>query len=172
VSRALFISPLEGDTVRCNLFIMGKAREGKFPILPSTTRRGTTLNTSIALDSLSVMIKLLSPPNAHATHTATSAESENAFDDFDDACTVLDKSGLLGPFLDTTIDRAKQIENTEFSNENTITHVSSPEPRGCSGNYLDETYIELDDDFIEEFHATRDASAMRCLLARRVVRYN
>ena len=80
---------------------MGKARE-KFPILPSTTRRGTTLNTYVSLDSPSVMSKLLTPP-----HATTSAESDNAPHDFDDASIVLDKSGSLGPFLDTTIARAK-----------------------------------------------------------------
>ena len=89
VTIALFTSPLEGYIVRCNLFIMGKAPESKFPILLSTTRRGTTLNTSVALDSPSVMSKLLTPPHA----TATSTESDNAPDDFDDASTVLDKSG-------------------------------------------------------------------------------
>ncbi len=136
---------------------MGKAPESKFPILPSTTRRGTTLNTSVALDSPSVMSKLLTPP-----HAATSAESDNALDDFDDASTVLDKSGSLGPFLDTTIARAKQIENAK----NIITPVSSPQARGNPSDDLDETYIELDDDFIEECHATRDASAIKSLLAR------
>jgi hypothetical protein len=40
---------------------MGKPRDGKFPILPSKTRRGMTLNTSVALDSPSVMSKLLTP---------------------------------------------------------------------------------------------------------------
>ena len=108
------------------------------------------------------MSKLLTPP-----HAATSAESDNAPDDFDDASTVLDKSGSLGPFLDTTIARAKQIENAE----NTITPVSSPQARGNPSDDLDETYIEIDDDFIEECHATRDASAMKSLLARRAVRY-
>lgn len=105
-SIALFTRPLEGDIVRGNLFIMGKAPESKFPKLPSTTRRGTTLNTSVALDSPSVLNKLLTPPHA----TATSAESYNAPDDFDDVSTVLDKSGSLGSFLYTTIARAKQIE--------------------------------------------------------------
>jgi hypothetical protein len=52
---------------------MGKPLDENVPILPSTTRRGTTLNTSIAL-SPSVMSKLLTPPHAHATHTSTSAE--------------------------------------------------------------------------------------------------
>jgi hypothetical protein len=48
---ALFVSSLGIHIVRYNPFIMGKPRDGKVPILPSTTRRGTTLNTSIALDS-------------------------------------------------------------------------------------------------------------------------
>jgi hypothetical protein len=85
---------------------MGKPRDGKVPILPSTTRRGTTMNTSLALDSPSVVSKLLTPPHAHAT---TSAEFENASNNFDDASTVLDESGSLGSFLDATIARTKQM---------------------------------------------------------------
>jgi hypothetical protein len=92
---ALFVSSLGIDIVRYNPFITGKPRDGKVPILPSTTRRGTTLNTSGALDSPSVMSKLLTPPHADAT---TSAEFENASDNFDDASTVLDESGSLGSF--------------------------------------------------------------------------
>jgi hypothetical protein len=141
---------------------MGKPRDGKFPILPSTAIRGTTLNTSIALDSPSVMSKLLTPPHAHAT---SSDEFENATDSFDDASTVLDESGSLGSFLEATIARTKQMGNT------TVTPVSSPECREHPSDDLDEAYIELDDDFIDEFHATSDAGAIRDLLARRVVRY-
>jgi hypothetical protein len=76
-SITLFISSLGIHIVRCNPFIMDKPRDGKVPILPSTTRRGTTLNTSVALDSPSVMSKLLTLPYAHAT---ISAEFENASD--------------------------------------------------------------------------------------------
>jgi hypothetical protein len=54
---------------------------------------------------------------------------------------------------------------------NTVTHVSSPESRECPIDDLEEAYIELNDEFIDEFHATNDASAIRDLLARRVVRY-
>jgi hypothetical protein len=140
---------------------MGKPRDGKVPILPSTTRRGTTLNTSVALDSPSVMSKLLTPPHAHAT---TSIEFENASDNFDDASTVLDESGSLGSFLNATISRTKQMGNT-------VTPVSSPESRECPSDDLGETYIELNDEFIEEFHATSDASDIKNLLARRGVRY-
>jgi hypothetical protein len=143
---------------------MGKPRDGKVPILLSTTRRGMTLNTSVALDLPSVMSKLLTPPHAHATATA-SAEFENATDSFDDASTVLDESGSLGSFLDATIATTKQMGNT------TVTPVSSPESMECPSDDLDDTYIELDDDFIAEVCATHDANAVKELLARRVVRY-
>jgi hypothetical protein len=161
-SIALFISSLGIHIARCNPFIMGKPRDGKVPILPSTTRRGTTLNTSVALDSPSVMSKLLTPPHAHAT---TFVEFENATDSFDDAFTMLHESGSLGSFLDATIARTKQMGNTA------VTPVSSPESRECPSDDLEEAYIELNDDFIDEFHATRDVGAIRDLLARRAVRY-
>jgi hypothetical protein len=141
---------------------MGKPRDGKFLILPSTTRRGTNLNTFVALDSPSVMSKLLTPPHAHAT---SSIEFENATDSFDDASIVLDESGSLGSFLDATIARTKQLGNT------TVTPSISPESRECPSDDLDDAYINLDDDFIYESHTTSDADAIRDLLARRAVRY-
>jgi hypothetical protein len=163
-SIALFVSLLGIDFVRCNPSITGIPRDGKVPILPSTSRRGTTLNTSVALDSPSVMSKLLTPPHAHATHTATSGEFENASDNFDDASTVLDESGSLGSFPDATIARTKQMGNT-------VIPVSSHESRECPSDDLEETYIELNNEFIEEFHATSDASAIKNLLARRAIKY-
>jgi hypothetical protein len=143
---------------------MGKPRDGKVPILPSTTRRGMTLNTFVALDSPSVMSKLLTPSHAHAIATS-SAEFENATDNLDDASTMLDESGLLGSFLDATIARTKQMGNT------TVTPVSSPESRECPSDDIDDAYIELDDDFIAKAQATRDANAIKELLARRSIRY-
>jgi hypothetical protein len=77
-------------------------------------------DTSVALDSPSVMSNLLTPLHAHAT---TSTEFENASDNFDDASTVLDESGSLGSFFDATIARTKQMGNTA------VTPVSSPESR-------------------------------------------
>jgi hypothetical protein len=53
----------------------------------------------------------------------------------------------------------------------TVTPVSLPESRECPSDHLDKAYIELDDDFIDEFHATSDAGAIRDILARRAVRY-
>jgi hypothetical protein len=162
-SIALFVSSLGIHIIRCNPFIMGKPRDGKVPILPSTTRRGTTLNTSVALDSPSIISKLLTPPHAHATATS-SAELENATDNLDDASTVLDESCSLGSFLDTTIARAKM-------GNITVTPVSSHESRECPSDDFDDACIEIGDDFIAEARATRDAKAVKELLARRAVRY-
>src|SRR3954462_8533405 len=104
---------------------MGKSRDGKFPISPSTTRRGTVLNTSAALDSPSVISKLVTPPpHTHAAHSATTSESETAFDTHDVTSTMLDASGALGPFLDATM---AGLGNTKTPSEDTVSPVSSPE---------------------------------------------
>ena len=73
---------------------MGKSRDEKVHILSSTTRKGTTLSTSAALDSPSVMSQLITPPQA--SRVGTSAESEITSENFDDASTVLDESIPLG----------------------------------------------------------------------------
>ncbi|KAK1615289.1 hypothetical protein QYE76_020806 [Lolium multiflorum] len=147
---------------------MGKPRDTKVTILPSTTRKGTTLSTSAALDSPSVIDKLVSPP--HASHAGTSAESENSHN-IDNISDVLDDSGSLESFLDATIARSRQIENTETPNENAVTPVNSPEFVEYSSDDLDEDYVELDDDFIEKCNATTDARKIKKLLAEHAVRY-
>ncbi|KAK1668394.1 hypothetical protein QYE76_056553 [Lolium multiflorum] len=148
---------------------MGKPRDTKIAILPSTTRKGTTLSTSAALDSPSVISKLVSPPQA--SNAGTSAESENSSHNCDDASVVLDNDGSLGSFLDATIARSRQIENTETPNENAATPVNSPESVEYSSDDLDEDYVELDDDFIEKCNATTDARKIKKLLAEHAVRY-
>jgi hypothetical protein len=153
---------------------MGKPRDDKVRILPSTTRRGTTLNTSAALDSPSVISQLVTPPHTHASRAATSAESENVSDEFDDASTVLDERGSLGPFLDATIAKSKQLENTETPDETPVTPAYSPETRETTSDDLEETYVELDDDFIDECmncDTSKDANAIKNLLQRRAVNY-
>src|SRR3954451_13849483 len=90
---------------------MGKTHDERVPILPSTTRKGTTLSTSTALDSPSVMSKLLTPPGPNIRTTA-SAESDSTSENFDDASTIVDDSGSLGPFLNATLARVTRTENT------------------------------------------------------------
>ncbi|KAK1698823.1 hypothetical protein QYE76_015520 [Lolium multiflorum] len=144
---------------------MGKPRDTKIAILPSTTRKGTILSTSATLDSPSVIDKLVSPP--HASHAGTSAESEHSHN-IDNVSAVLDDSGSLGSFLDATIAKSRQIENTETPNA--TTPVSSPELDYFSDD-LEEDYVELDDDFIEKCNATTDARKIKKLLAEHAVRY-
>ncbi|KAK1621054.1 hypothetical protein QYE76_026571 [Lolium multiflorum] len=145
---------------------MGKPRDTKVAILPSTTRKGTILNTSATLDSPSVIDKLVSPP--HVSYAGTSAESENSHN-IDNVSAVLDDSGSLGSFLDATIARSRQIENTETPNA--TTPVNSPELDYFSDD-PDEDYVELNDDFIEKCNATTDARKIKKLLAEHARIYN
>ena len=73
---------------------MGRKGHPKVPILPSRTRQGTALSTSAKLDSPSLMSKFDSP-QLHAT----SAESANMSDTFDNASTTFDTTGSLGSLL-------------------------------------------------------------------------
>ncbi|KAK1693275.1 hypothetical protein QYE76_009972 [Lolium multiflorum] len=77
--------------------------------------------------------------------------------------------GSLGSFLDATIAKSRQIENTETPNA--TTPVNSPESVEYSSDDLDEDYVELDDDFIEKCNATTDARKIKKLLAEHAVRY-
>ncbi|KAK1611514.1 hypothetical protein QYE76_035187 [Lolium multiflorum] len=79
------------------------------------------------------------------------------------------KTGSLGSFLDATIAKSRQIENTETPNA--ATPVNSPESVEYSSDDLDEDYVELDNDFIEKCKATTDARKIKKLLAEHAVRY-
>jgi hypothetical protein len=46
---------------------------------------------------------------------------------------------------------AEHIENAETPNESPITPVSSPELRDHTSYDFDESYVELDDEFIKEY---------------------
>ena len=86
---------------------MGKKGDPKVPILLSTTRRGTVLNTSATLDSPSVMSKFASPP----PHDAPT-ESVTMSDTLDDASTTVDDISSLGYALEKQIAAAaKKIWN-------------------------------------------------------------
>ena len=100
-SIALFISILQSYSACHNLSTMDKKGYPKVPILPSTTRKGTVLSTSVALYSTSVISKFASPP-LHASH-AISVEFGDMSDTFDDASTILDETGSLGPFLESKL---------------------------------------------------------------------
>ncbi|KAK1603410.1 hypothetical protein QYE76_016523 [Lolium multiflorum] len=83
-------------------------------------------------------------------------ESENSYD-IDNVSAVLDDSGSLGSFLDATIARTRQIENTETPDA--TSPVNSPE-LDYSCDDPDEDYVELNDDLINRCNATADARAV------------
>ncbi|KAK1697892.1 hypothetical protein QYE76_014589 [Lolium multiflorum] len=141
---------------------MGKPRDPKVAILPSTTRKGTTLSTSSTLDSPSVISQLVSP---QASLAGTSLNLKT----LDNVSAVLDDSGSLGSFLDATIARSRQIENAETPNENATTPVNSPE-LDYSSDDPDEDYVELNDDFINRCNAT-DARKIKKFLTQYTVRH-
>ena len=118
-------------------------------MLPSTTRKGTTLSTSAALDSPSVINQLVTPPHAPVSRVGT-AESETTSENFDDVSTVLSETGSLGPFLDATLARSRRIENSEIPIENIITPVAFPESGESISDDLEEDYIEVDKAFAEK----------------------
>src|SRR3954465_8952643 len=88
---------------------MGKKGFPNVPILPSRTRRGTALSTSATLDSPSVMSKFDSP-QLHAT----TAESANMSDAFDDASTTFDATNSLGSILEEQIAAATRFSGIEI----------------------------------------------------------
>src|SRR4051812_45849816 len=88
---------------------MGKKGDPKVPIIPSRTRKGTTLSTSATLDSPSVMSKFGSP----LLH-ATSAESGNMSDTLDDNSTTFDDTGSLGSFHEKQIVVAAKLSRIEI----------------------------------------------------------
>ena len=150
---------------------MKDKRDPKFPILPSTTRKGTALNSKAALDSPTVLNKLVTPP-PHASHVA-SASSDTVSDEFDDASTILDKSSSSAPFLDTLVAKSKEIEFVEISNENIVTPIVSPEEGNYGSSYPDDAYIDVDDEFIRECmecYTSNDPNALKRLLEKHALK--
>jgi hypothetical protein len=141
---------------------MGKKGDPKVPILPSRTRRGTALSTSAKLDSPSVMSQFDSP-QLHAT----SAESGNMSDTFDDASTTFETTGSLGSFIEEQIAAAARFSGVEIPVTQTPigkTHDFA----GLKEKLLEDDYITLDDDFCRELNecANSDPATIKKLLAK------
>ena len=144
---------------------MGKKGDPKVPILPSRTKKGTALSTSATLDSPPVMSKFDSP----LLH-ATSAESGNMSDTFDDASTTFDDICSLGSFLEEQIAtdaRFSGIEIPVTSSPVGGTH-DYPDLSGLKERLLEDDYIVLDDDLCRELNecADSDPAAIKKLLAK------
>src|ERR1043165_8832655 len=141
---------------------MGKKGDPKVPILPSRTRRGTTLSTSAKLDSPSVMSKF----DSSQLH-ATSAESGNMLDTFHDASTTFETTGSLGSFVEEHIAAAARFLGVEIP----VTQT----PIGKTHDFadlkeklLEDYYVILDDDLCRELNecANSDPTTIKKLLAK------
>src|SRR3954469_11314953 len=116
---------------------MGKKGYPKVPILPSRTRRGTSLSTSAKLDSPSVMSKFDSPQLQD-----TSAESGNMSDTFDDASTTFETTGSLGSSIEEQIAVASRFLGVEI----TVTQTPIGKTHDFAGlkeKFLGDDYITL-----------------------------
>src|SRR3954469_20414609 len=144
---------------------MGKKGDPKAPILPSRTRRGTTLSTSATLDSPSVMSKFDS-----AQLHDTSVESGNMSDTFDDAYTTFDTTASLGSFIEEQIAAAARFSGVEIPVTRTPigrTH-GYPDLTGLKERLLEDDYIVLDDDLCRGLNecADSDPAVIKKLLAK------
>src|SRR4051812_40092660 len=144
---------------------MGKKGHPKVPILPSRTRKGTTLSTSATLHSPSVMSKFDTPP----LHD-TSAEYGNMSNTFDDASTTFDDIGSLSFFLEKQITAAAK----QSGNEIPVTRYpigetyDYPHLSGLKERLLEDDYIVLEADLCRELNecADSDPAAIKKLFAK------
>ena len=102
-------------------------------IFPSTTRGGKELPSSSALDSPSVLSKLVTPTPAihsdmsHVIHAATSS----MHDSYDETTSMLDNIVPLGELLDEQLARVRENEIIETDNIDESDDEASPLDRNC-----------------------------------------
>src|ERR1041385_1595871 len=135
---------------------MGKKGYPKVPIVPSTTRKGTVLSTSATLYSPSVISKFASPLPPHATST----ESVNMSDTFDDASTTLDDDNFLGHYIETETAKVAAEPETEISSTYipTCKTFGYPDLDELKDRLLDDDYVILDDDLCKELRECADSN--------------
>src|SRR3954470_9245706 len=87
---------------------------------------------------------------------ATSAESSNMSDTFDDASTIFETTGSLGSFIEEHIAAATRFSGVEIPVTKTPigkTHDFA----GLKEKLLEDYYIMLDDDFCRELNECADS---------------
>ena len=107
---------------------MKNLKDPRTKIYPSTTRGGKELPSSSALDSSSVMSKLVTPKpattmNSDMSHIIDDATS-TMHDTYDETSSMLDTTVPLGEFLDEQLARAR--ENEIIENDNIDDEDSPP----------------------------------------------
>jgi hypothetical protein len=94
---------------------MKNLKDAKTKIIPSKTRGGKELPSSSALDSPSVLSRLVTPPPVmHSDMLQVIDDTTSTMNDtHDDASTMLENVVPLGEFLTEQIAKAKELENTK-----------------------------------------------------------
>ena len=97
---------------------MNNLRDPKTKIYPSTTRGGKELPSSSALDSPSVLSKLVTPtPTIHSDMSHVIDDATSAMHDtYDETTSMLDTTVPLGEFLDEQLARARENEIIDTDN--------------------------------------------------------
>ena len=100
---------------------MKNLKDDRTTILPSTTRGGKELPSSLALDSPSVMIKFATPKPTTAIDSDMSHVIDDAtsamHDTYDETTSMLDTTVPLGEYLDDQIARSSEREIIESEHD-------------------------------------------------------
>ena len=109
---------------------MKNLKDARKTIYPSTTRGGKELPSSSALDSPSVMSKLVTPKPASAIRSDMSHVIDDATsamqDTYDETTSMLDTTVPLGEFLDEQLARARENGIIETDNIDESDDEDSP----------------------------------------------
>ena len=109
---------------------MKNLRDPKTKIYPSTTRGGKELPSSSALDSPSILSKLVTPKPTYVIRSDMSHVIDDAasamHDTYDETTSMLDTIVPLGEFLDEQLARVRENENIESDNIDESDDEDSP----------------------------------------------
>ena len=84
---------------------------------------------------------------------------------------MLDDAGSLGPFLESLVTKSKEITMLD---ENLTTPVSSPKLYNYESRYPDDSYIDVNDEFIRQYmdcSASKDPDLKKLLEKHAVKNY-
>ena len=114
---------------------MKNLKDQRTKIFPSTTRGGKELPSSSALDSPSVLSKLVTPQPASAIHSDMSHVIDDAtsvmHDTYDETTSMLDNTVPLGEFLDEQLARVREKEIIETDSIDEIDDEAPPLDMNC-----------------------------------------
>ena len=141
---------------------MKNLKDAKTKIFPLTMRGGKELPSSSALDSPSVISKLVTPKpvtamNSDMSHVIDDATSA-MHDTYDETTSMLDTTVPLGEFLDEQLARARENEIIETDNIDESDDEDSP-PR-YELPVVPEGYV-MDEETARDFLACNDRSDLK-----------